>query len=113
MVKTSNAINPLVWDDIVCESLISFLVIYSDINIIKRFVIFAFLDVSSTRRVPYALAAGDVRYVRELLGKTTKVRRQDVTSKGGRITLQRSSLLSLPPGKWSLPKHVPLASSFV
>ncbi|KAG7556207.1 FAD synthetase [Arabidopsis suecica] len=58
-------------------------------------------QVSSTR-VRHALAAGDVRYVTELLGRPhrviSRVRTQDITSKGRRITLQTSSLLNLPPG---------------
>lgn len=58
-------------------------------------------QVSSTR-VHHALAAGDVRYVTELLGRPhrviSKVRTQDITSKGARISLQTSSLLNLPPG---------------
>lgn len=58
-------------------------------------------QVSSTR-VRHALAAGDVRYVTELLGRPhrliSRVRIQDITDKGGRISLQTSSLLNLPPG---------------
>jgi FAD synthase len=58
-------------------------------------------QVSSTR-VRHALAAGDVRYVTELLGRPHRVisrtRTQDLTSKRGRISLQTSSLLNLPPG---------------
>lgn len=58
-------------------------------------------QVSSTR-VRHALAAGDVRYVTELLGRPhrliSRARTQDITSKGGSISLQTSSLLNLPPG---------------
>lgn len=58
-------------------------------------------QVSSTR-VRHALAAGDVRYVKELLGRPhrviSRVRTQDITSKGRGISLQTSSLLNLPPG---------------
>ncbi|CAA7023448.1 unnamed protein product [Microthlaspi erraticum] len=58
-------------------------------------------QVSSTR-VRHALAAGDVSYVRELLGRPhrliSRVRVQDITSKGRRISLETSSLLNLPPG---------------
>ncbi|EOA21930.1 hypothetical protein CARUB_v10002426mg [Capsella rubella] len=57
-------------------------------------------QVSSTR-VRQALAAGDVRYVTELLGRPhrviSRVRTQDITIKGGRISIQTSSLLNLPP----------------
>lgn len=58
-------------------------------------------QVSSTR-VRHALAAGDVRYVTELLGRPHRVisraRTQDITSKGRRISLKTSSLRNLPPG---------------
>ncbi|KAL1201160.1 FAD synthetase 1 [Cardamine amara subsp. amara] len=54
-------------------------------------------QVSSTQ-VRHALAAGDVKYVTELLGRPHRVISRVITSKGGRISLQTSSLLNLPPG---------------
>ncbi|KFK39197.1 hypothetical protein AALP_AA3G212300 [Arabis alpina] len=57
-------------------------------------------QVSSTR-VRHALAAGDVRYVKELLGRPHRListaKTRDITNKGT-ISLQTSSLLNLPPG---------------
>ncbi|KAL1191246.1 FAD synthetase 2 [Cardamine amara subsp. amara] len=57
-------------------------------------------QVSSTR-VRQALAAGDMRYVSELLGRAHRlilqVRSQDMPSER-RISVPRSSILNLPPG---------------
>lgn len=57
-------------------------------------------QVSSTR-VRQALAAGDMRYVSELLGRThrliLRVRTRDMPSER-RISVPRSSILNLPPG---------------
>lgn len=57
-------------------------------------------QVSSTR-VRQALAAGDMRYVSELLGRAHRlilqVRTQDMLSER-RISVPRSSILNLPPG---------------
>lgn len=57
-------------------------------------------QVSSTR-VRQALAAGDMRYVSELLGRAHRVilqvRTQDMPSER-RISVPRSSVLNLPPG---------------
>ncbi|KAL0728434.1 hypothetical protein Bca4012_024527 [Brassica carinata] len=58
-------------------------------------------QVSSTR-VRQALAAGDMRYVSELLGRphrlVMRVRNQDMLSER-RISVPRSSLLTIPPGE--------------
>ncbi|CAH2073543.1 unnamed protein product [Thlaspi arvense] len=58
-------------------------------------------QVSSTR-VRQALAAGDMRYVSELLGRAhrliLRVRTRDMVNHERRISVPRSSVLNLPPG---------------